>query len=112
MIVLQNTPTQTFDGLLSGLEVEDVDLPGITAIFDIMVEFYDIDGGLHVAITYNTDLFDLTTITRMAQHLDILLNGIVDNPNRRLAELPMLTEAEHHQVLTAWNANTHELPQA
>ncbi|MGH3944284.1 MAG: amino acid adenylation domain-containing protein, partial [Pseudonocardiaceae bacterium] len=110
MIVLQNIPTQAPDGL-PGLEVEDLDLPGVTASFDIMIEFQEFDGGLDGVLTYNTDLFDAATIEHMAAHLAVLLEGIAADPSRSVAALPMMLETERHQVLTSWNDTDHKVPQ-
>ncbi|MCA1681690.1 MAG: condensation domain-containing protein, partial [Actinobacteria bacterium] len=101
MVVLQNTPDQAWE--LPGLRAENVELPVETASFDISIDFQEFDGGLYGALTYNTDLFDPATIERMAGHLQILLAGIANEPNRTVAELPMLTEAETQQVLHNWN---------
>ena len=46
------------------------------------------------ALQYNTDLFDRATIERMAGHFTTLLRGLVADPDKRLSELPLLTEAE------------------
>ncbi|MCA1682305.1 MAG: amino acid adenylation domain-containing protein, partial [Actinobacteria bacterium] len=48
-------------------------------------------------------LFDPATIERMAGHLQMLLNGIAEDPNRPLTEILMLTPTERLQVLEAWN---------
>ncbi|MCA1682213.1 MAG: condensation domain-containing protein, partial [Actinobacteria bacterium] len=97
MVVLQNTPEQDFE--LPGLDIDDVELPTVTASFDITVEFAELDGALYGALTYNTDLFDTATIHRMAEHLHRLLEGIADDADRAVHELPMLTPAETHQLL-------------
>jgi amino acid adenylation domain-containing protein/non-ribosomal peptide synthase protein (TIGR01720 family) len=102
MIVLQNTPTQTPDGL-PGLEVEEVERPGVNASFDILVEFQEIDGDLYGVMTYNTDLFDATTVARMAEHLQVLLEGIAADPDRTVSGLPLLTEGERERVVVEWN---------
>ena len=56
---------------------------------------------------YNTDLFDEATIARMASHFTMLLEGIVnENPlgaKQLVHQLPMLTEAEYHQIVYEWN---------
>ncbi|MCC5603474.1 non-ribosomal peptide synthetase [Nostoc favosum] len=59
--------------------------------------------GLRGVIVYNTDLFDKATITRMLDHFQTLLSSIVANPEQRIANLPLLSEAELHQVLVQWN---------
>ncbi|MCA1695575.1 MAG: amino acid adenylation domain-containing protein, partial [Actinobacteria bacterium] len=101
MVVLQNTPDQAFD--LPGLDIHDVELPTITASFDITIEFQELDDTLYGALTYNTDLFDTATIQRMITHLHRLLEGITENANRAVRDLPMLTPAETHQLLVDWN---------
>ena len=57
---------------------------------------------------YNTDLFDEATILRMRGHYLALAAGALAEPGRRISELPMLSPAERHQLLAAWNS---ELPQ-
>ncbi|MCA1681962.1 MAG: condensation domain-containing protein, partial [Actinobacteria bacterium] len=110
MVVLQNTPSQAW--ALPGLDIDSVDLPMVTARFDIDVQFQEFDGGLHGAINYNTDLFNPDTIKRMATHLQLLLAGIAADPNQPVSRLPMLTEAETQQVLHAWNDTDREVPSA
>jgi len=39
-----------------------------------------------------------------------LLEAVADDPDRRLAELPMLTDAEHQQLLIDWNQTTVDYP--
>lgn len=43
------------------------------------------------------------TISRMLGHLQTLLQGFVVNPGQRLSDVPLLTEAERHQLLVEWN---------
>ncbi|MGH3934264.1 MAG: amino acid adenylation domain-containing protein, partial [Pseudonocardiaceae bacterium] len=109
MIVLQNTPTQSPDGP-PGLEVEELELPGVTASFDITIEFQEFDGGLYGVLTYNTDLFDAATIEHMAAHLEVLLEGIAAEPDRPVSQLPILTDTQQYQVLESWNDTTHDVP--
>jgi amino acid adenylation domain-containing protein len=39
-----------------------------------------------------------------------LLEAVADDPDRRLAELPMLTDTEHQQLLIDWNQTTVDYP--
>src|SRR5262249_9006168 len=55
------------------------------------------------SIEYNTDSFDATTITRLLKQFATLLVGVVADPARRLADLPLLTPAERQQQLVEWN---------
>ena len=52
---------------------------------------------------YSTDLFDASTIGRLAKHYEVLLEGVCADPRQRVAKLPLLTEAEKHQILVEWN---------
>jgi amino acid adenylation domain-containing protein len=59
---------------------------------------------------YNSDLFHFATITRMIGHYQTLLESIVADPTQRLAELPLLTKVERHQVLIEWGETNREYP--
>ncbi|MBD2541807.1 amino acid adenylation domain-containing protein, partial [Coleofasciculus sp. FACHB-SPT36] len=63
----------------------------------------DTSEGISGFVVYSTDLFDAVTINRMLGHFQILLEGIVANPEQRVSELPILSEAELHQLLVEWN---------
>jgi aspartate racemase len=60
-------------------------------------------GGLAVRFRYDADLFDADTVGRQAGHFRTLLEDVAANPGRHLASLPLLTEAERHQIQVAWN---------
>ena len=68
--------------------------------------------GLRLRWEYATDLFEASTIERMAGHFHVLLEAIVADPARRIGELPLLTEAERHQLLVAWNETAADYPRA
>ncbi len=108
MVVLQNVPGQAPE--LAGLEVSDLELPVTTTNFDVTVQFQESGDELFGAVQYNTDLFDATTMQRMAQHLVVLLAGIAVDPDQPVWELPVLTDAETHQVLVDWNDTHREVP--
>lgn len=67
--------------------------------FDLELHIWDNSNGLFGTFMYNTDLFDAATITRMAGHFQTLLEGIVTNPDCKLSDLSLLTEAERRQLL-------------
>lgn len=66
--------------------------------------------GLTAIFDYDADLFDATSISRMAGHFQTLLQGIVACPDERLSRLPLLTEAERQQLLVEWNDTQMEFP--
>jgi amino acid adenylation domain-containing protein len=58
---------------------------------------------LSLRIMYDPQRLDLDSVERIASHFQHLLAGMVAQPQRRLADLPMVTEAERHQLLVEWN---------
>ncbi|GLZ40296.1 non-ribosomal peptide synthetase [Actinokineospora sp. NBRC 105648] len=85
MLVLQNEPAPP---RLAGLRTEQADLPARTAMFDLTWEFQPRDGALAGVVEYDTDLFAADTVTRLARHLLVLLDGIATDPHRALSTLP------------------------
>jgi len=101
LFALQNVPRETLQ--LPGLELRRAGGGRPTAKFDLALSVHEREGRLEGHFEYATDLFDAATIERLAGHLKTLLEGIVTNPDARLSELPLLSEAERHRLLTEWN---------
>src|SRR5262249_48372235 len=95
---------------LPGLTLTPVDIESVTAKFDLTLFMRETAQGLKATIEYSTALFDAATITRMLGHFQTLLEGIVADANRRLSELPFLTEHEFRQVLGEWSRTEAEYP--
>ncbi|MBS9394630.1 MAG: amino acid adenylation domain-containing protein [Dolichospermum sp. LBC05a] len=106
---LQNTPQSSSN--LSGLIIQNMPLPlDVRARFDLEVNYWEIPEGLEGVWCYNSDLFDATTITRIGEHFQILLQAIVANQEMRISELPLLSEAQRHQLLVEWNDTQVDYP--
>jgi amino acid adenylation domain-containing protein len=73
------------------------------APFDLMIMMSESGGSGTSTFQYNTDLFDRTTIARMAQHFTNILGAIALDPEQRLSELQLLNEKERHLLLSEWN---------
>lgn len=54
---------------------------------------------MNLTIRYQTDRFNGADIERMLEHFQTLAQGVVDNPEQRLDELPLLSEAGRRQLL-------------
>ncbi|MEH2195511.1 MAG: non-ribosomal peptide synthase/polyketide synthase, partial [Nostoc sp.] len=109
VFALQNAPASPWD--LPGLKVEDIPSGFDSVRLDLEVYFWDAPSGLGGFCSYNADLFDAATITRMMQHFVILLTAIVDNPQQQVALMPLLTQQERHQLLVEWNDTQVDYPQ-
>jgi amino acid adenylation domain-containing protein len=108
MFVLQNVPIKSLE--LPELTASLLNVDNETAKFDLTVSLGEREDGISGEFEYNTDLFEATTIARMLGHWQTLLAGVVANPERRLSELPLLTEAERLQVLVEWNDTATDYP--
>src|SRR5215831_3792904 len=101
IFAFQNVPRQTM--ALPGLQVSQVEVDSGTTKFDLALFLWEEYGGLRGRVQYSTALFDADTIERLLGHFETMLIGIVTNPDRRLCDLPLLTEREKHQILVEWN---------
>ena len=108
MFILQNAPNAGLE--FQSLSVSPVRLDTETARFDLTLSIHETAPGLSGALQYNTDLFHDATITRMIGHFQILLKGIVADADLRISDLPILTEAEKHQLLVEWNDTKTDYP--
>ncbi|HYO57344.1 non-ribosomal peptide synthetase/type I polyketide synthase, partial [Archangium sp.] len=96
---------------LSGLSLKGLYIRAETSRFDISLVMQDTGRGTLVgAWEYNTDLFEASTITRLAGHYERLLQAIVVNPEQRITELPLMTEEEQRRVLVEWNETRKDFP--
>lgn len=83
--------------------------PTRAALFDLTVSVRTRDECLHLDFGYNSNLFEESTIERLAGHYRALLEAMVSGPDQRIATLPMLTSAELQQLLVEWNDTAVEL---
>ncbi|WP_390625552.1 MULTISPECIES: non-ribosomal peptide synthetase [Calothrix] len=109
VFMLQNAPVQELE--LAGLTVNALPVETKTAKVDLALSMENTTQGLIGVWEYNTDLFDASTIERMTGHFVTLLEGIVANPEQKIAQLPLLTQHEQHQLLIEWNDTQANYPQ-
>jgi amino acid adenylation domain-containing protein/non-ribosomal peptide synthase protein (TIGR01720 family) len=86
-----------------GLTITPLDLDTGTSKFDIILTMGQRGDLFKGGLEYNTDLFDASTIQRMAEHYQMLLNSIIANPDQKILDLPILTDAERRKLLVEWN---------
>ena len=119
VFALQNAPIKALE--LPNLTLSPLPFETETTRFDLEFHLWepntqnglwaDSSEGISGFVIYSTDLFDDATITRMLGHFQILLEGIVANPEDRIAHLPLLSESELHQLLVEWNNTQANYPQ-
>ncbi|HSF38816.1 MAG TPA: non-ribosomal peptide synthase/polyketide synthase [Thermoanaerobaculia bacterium] len=112
LFVLQNVERGGVE--IAGLEISAFGADPGVAKLDLLLTLTDQAGGLRGSLEYRTELFDRTTLARLAGHLVRLLDGAARAPRAPLSALVLLTEAERHQLLAECNdtaaAKGEEIP--
>jgi amino acid adenylation domain-containing protein/non-ribosomal peptide synthase protein (TIGR01720 family) len=115
ILVLQNAPAGVL--ALPGLELEATPVGNGAAVFELTFSFAEIPaetfaggGALAATIEYNRDLFDASTIARLAGHFERLLTDAVASPGTQVAELRLLSDAERRELLAEWGLAPREAP--
>jgi len=91
---------------LAGIEVmsDSIDFEQRGAALDLVLSVFEgADESLRLTFQYNTELFDSSTIERMAEHLKLVLAAVAADPDQRIADLPLIGEAERERLLVEWN---------
>jgi amino acid adenylation domain-containing protein len=95
-----------------GLELSLIDKHiGQQARFDLEFHLWSVpDEGISGPLIYSVDLFEAPTIARLLGHFETLLESITADPETRLSNLRLLTEAEERQILVEWNDTRRDYP--
>jgi amino acid adenylation domain-containing protein len=95
---------------MEGLEIESVLVDSKISKFDLTLFLTDMGEEIWAEIEYSTDLFDAARIERMFGHYQTVLEAVAADPDQRLSELPLLTDAERRQLLVQWNNTKVDYP--
>jgi amino acid adenylation domain-containing protein/non-ribosomal peptide synthase protein (TIGR01720 family) len=99
-IAVENYPGDLFATADHGIRL--VDLNGGDATnypFSLLVYPGD---EITLVLNHDPELFDDSTINRLAGHLTTLIAALTDGVDRRVADLPMLVEQERSLLLDTW----------
>ncbi len=111
-----DTPTEYFS--LPGLEVNAEPTHNRSSKFDLNIVVLpppeelveEIGSRIYFEWEYNTDIFEPSTIDRMVGHYIRLLELFPRYAGKPVFSLPMLSEAEIHQLVHEWNDTAAEYP--
>ncbi|MDC3982192.1 non-ribosomal peptide synthetase [Polyangium jinanense] len=110
MFVLQGA---TVDAPSMGeLSVEPWPVERRSARFDLTLSLERAPDGYRGGIEYSVDLFECSTVRRLASHLQRCLASIVDAPASRVSDLDLLTPDERRTLLVEWNDAAARAPHA
>src|ERR1700683_3302035 len=91
------------------LQLTDLELDLPTSKFDLLMIVAEERQCATVALNYSPDSFESETMWRALGHYQMLLTAVVENPERRICELPLLSEQEIEQ-LQKWNQTERDYP--
>jgi amino acid adenylation domain-containing protein len=96
---------------LGSLEFAHFPLEQHEAQFDLDLTLLDTGSAMPASLSYNVDLFDAVTAARIGKHFLTLLSAAIENPDCRLADLPLLTPEERNVILGDWNSTARAYPE-
>ncbi|MBP0090056.1 hypothetical protein B0F74_25000, partial [Rhodococcus hoagii] len=77
---------------LAGIEVEHIDVPAVSARFDLEFTLDPLeDGSVDLTVTYASDLFDAETVRSLTQGLTSVLAAVVDDPRALIGDISVGT---------------------
>ncbi|MEO0778657.1 MAG: amino acid adenylation domain-containing protein, partial [Bacteroidota bacterium] len=102
-VVAKNTPSNKGDDGLPTISMG-------SAKFDLTVSFEDYLDGLVGLIEYNTDLFEAATIDRIIALFQYLTHQLIEQPERAIRELSLVSETEEQRLIHDYNATATDYP--
>lgn len=106
MYAMQSAPRDSF--ALGDATARPVETYLDVAAFDLTLYVVEADGGVACTLEYSTDLFDATTIERIAGHFEVLAAALARHPEQRISQIPLLTAAERDRAVIEWNATAQD----
>jgi amino acid adenylation domain-containing protein len=113
-LILQNAERERpelgsakLSGLGDGAEMANVMK---AAKIDLTVAIVEAGRDLVVATEYDRELFEPATIERLIGHYGNILKGIVEEEERAVSELSLLSDEEREQIVEEWNQTARMYP--
>ncbi|AGC47284.1 non-ribosomal peptide synthetase [Myxococcus stipitatus DSM 14675] len=94
----------------AGMRIVPLEFETTSSRFDLNLFVDDHSDRLTVRFVFNRDLFDRSTIQHYADCFHVLLQGLLTEPQRPVADLPVLPVEDRERVLRTWNDTRGEGP--
>jgi len=96
---------------MEGIETEriDFDREVTPTTFDLTIDIEPCESGMRGTLDFNTNVFERSTIERMARHFETLLSHAIQSPGERISQL-RLSSAEERAQLLAWGQQAKSYP--
>jgi amino acid adenylation domain-containing protein len=95
---------------LPGLRLEQVESSHHTAKVDVSLLLAESGEHIEGSLVYASDLFAASTIERWSGHLQCVLAAMVEDDQRRVSEVALLSSGERAQLLHTFNASQRDYP--
>jgi len=109
LFTFDNTPSGSAP-TLPGLNLEAIEMPLHSAHFDLSLLLGDVEGVITGTITYTRDLFDATTVERIAGYLHTVLAAMVADDQQTVGDVSLLSLEQQQQILVQFNATDNREP--
>ncbi len=96
---------------LGGLPIESYEIHQQGGQLDLSVEMLETGTDVPGVFRYDPDLFDQSTVRRMIASFQIVLDGMVSEPDTPVSMLPIMSPDEQHTMLVEWNATGSAFPE-
>ncbi|MEM7352072.1 MAG: amino acid adenylation domain-containing protein [Acidobacteriota bacterium] len=100
MLVFQNMTGRRTG---AGRELGSADALSWNAKFEMTLALAELDDTVAGVWEYDRDLYDASTVARLAGQFEVLLAEMVAHPQQRLSQLALLQPAERHQLVAEWS---------
>jgi non-ribosomal peptide synthetase component F/acyl carrier protein len=88
----------------ANLQLMDIDLG--TAKFELTFALTESEDAIRGCFEYSTDLFNQTTIVRLADRFNVLIRELIAEPDRPISEAPLVSEPEMARLAAGWTATS------
>ncbi|MBU0754709.1 MAG: amino acid adenylation domain-containing protein, partial [Planctomycetes bacterium] len=108
--VLFNLANAPFDSPpIQGMAWSPLEVERGAAQFDLTV-FADLEITGKIFAEYDIDLFEAGTVDRMLKQFGTALAAVLENPDLRLSEIPLLDEEDRDRLIREWNDYWEDYP--
>lgn len=90
---------------LGDIKLEPILANSEVAKFELLLDVLESENELEINWSYSTDLFDKSTIVRMANHLDGILSQIQSIVDDTISSIDLLTNKEKYLAIYEWNSS-------
>src|SRR5690606_11425662 len=107
VLTLQDAPEPHASG---GIVWSPVHLQRRVTNFDVSLLLYQSADRLFGRFEYASDLFEHSTVERLASQFGVLLQSAVEQPDSIVSRLRLLSHDDERQVVADWNATARDFP--